>query len=114
MSSIAPGSRSSRSTSRSRTCAASSSARTDASVPFRFPIGLRTASMINASRIEHSLQPPLARYAFQLGGAAIDEREPRSCHEILDRLGDEHLAPTGLPSHTRTDRDGDARDLVVD
>ena len=51
-SSTAPGSRSSRCTSPFSTCAASSSARTDASVPLRFPIGLRTASMISASRIE--------------------------------------------------------------
>jgi hypothetical protein len=51
-SSTAPGSRSSRLASPSRTWAASSSARTEASVPFRLPIGLRTASMISASRID--------------------------------------------------------------
>ncbi len=49
-SSISPASRPIRSTSPFSTWAASSSARTDASVPFRFPIGLRTASMISASR----------------------------------------------------------------
>ena len=52
MSSTAPGSMSTRSTSDVSTCAASSSARTEARVPFRFPIGLRTASMITASRID--------------------------------------------------------------
>ena len=48
-SSISPGSTSRRATSPLRTCAASSSARTPASMPFRCPIGVRTASTTYAS-----------------------------------------------------------------
>ncbi len=61
------------------TCAASSSARTDASVPFRFPIGLRTASMISASRIDRAVNLPPRRAASAPGcPSARARRGPRT------------------------------------
>jgi hypothetical protein len=58
-SSISAGSRSCRATRPLRTCAASSSPRIEASVPFRFPIGLRTASTMSASeRMPHLYHRP--------------------------------------------------------
>src|SRR3954447_12278161 len=59
-SSISPGSTSLRRTSASSTCPASSSPRIDDSVPFRLPIGDRTASMISASECQADTRSRLA------------------------------------------------------
>src|SRR2546428_4139274 len=133
-SSISLGSRSWRATSPFSTCAASSSARTEESVPFRFPIGLRTASTISASVIGSGYRgltgprrrtrpgqatspgycekAPRAGNAFQLVLAALVELEPRARDEVLDRAGDEHLARARRGRYARADVDGDAADLA--
>src|SRR3954451_4630259 len=59
-SSISPGSTSLRRTSASSSCPASSSPRIDDSVPFRLPIGDRTASMISASECQADTRSRLA------------------------------------------------------
>src|SRR5581483_9889804 len=100
------------------TCAASSSARTDASVPFRFPIGLRTASTISASgigsRYQRGIEPPLAGNPLQLGHAAVLEAEPGAGDEVLDRLGDQNLARCRLARDPRSDRNRDSGHLAVE
>src|SRR5918992_2849795 len=91
-SSISPGSRSCRATRPFNTCAQSSSPRIDERVPFRFPIGERTASTMYASVIDDTVEAPLTRDALQLARPAILEHDTGAGHEVPHRPRDEDLA----------------------
>src|SRR5918996_174439 len=113
-SSTSPGSRSLRSTRAFSTCAESWSPRIEASVPFRRPIGLRTASTMRASGIGDSIDRPGSRNAFQLVLAARLEDDPRAGHEILDGARDEDLSGRRVPRDARAHVHREARRLAVD
>src|SRR5262245_49470060 len=112
-SSTSPGSSSLRSTSAVSTCPASASARSDARVPFRFPIGERTASTISASRIENSVQTPFARHPPELVDAAVAALDLRAGDEIPHGLRNQDLPGSRERSDSRTGRHGDPAQLAV-
>src|SRR5215218_3034426 len=95
------------------TCPASSSARSEASVPFRLPIGERTASTIRASSIGDSVQPPFAGNALQLVYSALLELDARARDEVLDGLRDQHLPRPRQRSDARARVDREAAHLVA-
>src|ERR1700736_5699611 len=72
----------------------SSSPRVFESVPFRLPIGERTASAISASDIGDSIDPALP-HAFERLRAAVLELDPGASDEVPDGRGDEHLPRSG-------------------
>src|SRR5918911_957838 len=112
-SSISAGSTSLRSTSAFSTWPASSSPRICESVPFFLPIGERTASMISASGIGDSIDPPLA-HALKRMLATVLEVDSRSGDEVAHGRGDEDLARPRKRRDARAGVDGDAGDLVAE
>src|SRR5215217_7298918 len=73
----------------------------------------RHASTSGSSGILDSVEAPLARNAFQLGRAALGERDPGSGDEVAHGLRDEHLAGRRARGDARADGDGDPGDLPV-
>src|SRR5215213_4173722 len=86
----------------------------DASVPFRRPIGLRTASTMRASVTGDSIDRPGPRNALQLVLAAGLEGDPGAGDEVLDGARHEHLPGRCARRDARAHVDGEARRLAVD
>src|SRR3990170_2515242 len=78
----------------------------------RRPPSSRTASLARPSP-DHPVQAPAVGDALQLVPAGILEHEARAGHEILHRLGHEHLARSGERPDAGADVDGDATDVVA-
>src|SRR5438105_14601275 len=111
-SSTSAGSRPVRATSPFSTWAASSSARTEESAPFRLPIGERTASTMKASPIDDRLETP-APHAFELALSPLLERDPRAGDEVADGARDQHLSRVCLSRDARARVHGDPTHLAV-
>src|SRR5262245_17802008 len=107
-----PGSTWLRARSAFRTCAASSSPRIEASVPFLRPIGERTASTISASGIEDRVEAPRA-HAAELVLAPVLELDPRAGDEVLHRARRQHLTGLGKGRDTRPGRNDDPGHLSL-
>src|SRR3984893_6218050 len=91
----------------------SSSPRIFESVPFRLPIGERTASTISASDIGDSIDPALP-HAFERLKAAVLELDPGASDEVPDGRGDEHLPRSGERRDPRAGVHRDPRDLLTE
>ena len=63
-------------------------------------------------RVLHAEQPPVARDAFQLGHASVDELEVRPGDEVLHRARNEYLARACLRRDARPNVDGNSRELA--
>src|SRR6476619_4821739 len=74
---------------------------------------VRTGQALSALRGACREQPPFVRDPFELLRAAVNERNPRSGDEILDRAGDQHLPWAGQGSDPSSDVDRDPPDVLV-